>query len=213
MKTLHLITLSLVTVVFAGNMNAQSSQYSTAMRENLEKMSKWSESPQSLAATFERIAQAEKNQWLPYYYAAYSAIIQSFKEPNAEQRDKILDQVQNLLDAAGKLNPDSSECMVLQGYLYVARIQVNPMNRGAEYSQMANESFDKAIRLNPENPRGYYMKGVTVLNTPDFFGGGKVPAKPILAQAMAKFENFKPATPFSPNWGKENCQKQFAACQ
>jgi len=212
MKTLHVIFL-FTTLFFVGKLNAQSNQYATAMKGNLEKMSTWSEPPQSLAAAFERIAQAEQNQWLPYYYAAYATIIQSFNESGTEQRDQTLDKAQTLLDAAGKLSSDSSECMVLQGYIYVARIKADPMSRGAEYSQKANEAFDKAIRLNPENPRGYYMKGVTVLNTPDFFGGGKGPAKPILAQAMAKFETFKPATAFSPNWGKENCQKQFAACE
>ena len=56
------------------------------------------------------------------------------------------------------------------------------------------------------------MKGITVLNTPDFFGGGKAPAKPILTQAAAKYETFKPSSPFSPNWGKEECQKQLATC-
>ncbi len=213
MKTLNVFYFLIGSVFFAGNINAQSNQYATAMKDNLEKMSNWSEPPQSLAAAFERIAKAEQNQCLPYYYAVYSTVTQSYNQSNADQKDKTLDQAQTYLDAAEKLNPDSSECMVLQGYLYIARLQVDPMGRGAEYSQKANEYYDKAIKLNPENPRGYYMKGVTVLNTPDFFGGGKGPAKPIFTLAMAKFETFKPSTLFSPNWGKENCQKQFAACQ
>lgn len=210
MKTLQ-ITLALFFLM--GITHAQSSQYASAMKENLDKMATSSEAPQSLAATFERIAQAEKNQWIPYYYAAFNTILQSFGISDAEVKDKTLDHAQSLLDAAFILQPDSSECMALQGFLYIAKLQVDPMNRGAEYSTKAHNAFDLAIRLNPENPRGYYLKGVTVLNTPDFYGGGKVPAKPILSQAVAKFDAFKPATPFAPDWGKQDCQKQFAACQ
>jgi hypothetical protein len=194
------------------NVSAQSEMYEKAMKENLGKMSDWSESPQSLTTAFEQIAAAEKTQWLPYYYAAYSAIVQSFTQSDAGMKDKTLDQAQVNLDAAVKLNPDISECMVLQGFLYVGRIQADPSNRGAEYSMKANESFDKAIEANPANPRGYYMKGVTVLNTPDFFGGGKEPAKPILTEAKEKFGSFVKSSPFSPDWGKQDCQTQLEAC-
>jgi tetratricopeptide (TPR) repeat protein len=210
MKTLQ---ITIVLFFMMGITHAQSPQYATAMKENLEKMGAWSEAPQTLAATFERIAQAEKNQWLPYYYAAYATIIQSFSIKEADVKDKTLDHAQSMLDNAFILQPDSSECMALQGFLYIAKLQVDPMSRGAEYSTKANEAFEQAIKLNPENPRGYYLKGMTVLNTPDFYGGGKVPAKPILTQAVAKFEAFKPASPFAPDWGKQDCQKQLAACQ
>jgi tetratricopeptide (TPR) repeat protein len=210
--TLNLIILSM-SIIFSVRSNAQSDQYVSAMKTNLEKMATQGESFQSLSASFERIALAEKNQWLPYYYAAYANVVQSFGLTVADERDKALDQAQKFLDAALNLKSDSSECMALQGYLHVARLQIDPMTRGGEYVNKATESFDKAIALNPENPRGYYLKGITVMHTPDFMGGGKASAKPILTLAMAKFETFKPASPFSPNWGKENCKKQVLACE
>jgi len=210
MKTLQSIAIFLVLV---GPAQAQSPQFAPAMKENIEKLSKWSEPPQTLAATFERIAQAEQSQWLPYYYAAYATIIQSLSIKEADLKDKTIDHAQSLLDASSILQPDSSEYFVMQGFLYIAKLQVDPMARGAEYSMKAQAAFDNAIRLNPENPRGYYMKGTVVLNTPDFFGGGKAPAKPILTEAAAKFDSFKPATPISPDWGKQECQKQLASCQ
>jgi hypothetical protein len=91
-------------------------------------------------------------------------------------------------------------------------LSADPQGRGAEYSIKANETFDWAIRLNPENPRAYYMKGITVLNTPEFFGGGKTPAKPILTLAIAKFEKPLSSEVFFPNWGKEDCLKQLERC-
>jgi hypothetical protein len=176
------------------------------------KITNWSEAPNVLAANFERIAMAEHNQWLPFYYATLATVINSFSQPE-NMKDKVLDHAQGMLDSAFLLKPDSSECMVLQGFLHIARIMVDPMGRGMEYSQKANEAFETSIKLNPENPRGYYIKGMTVMNTPENFGGGKAMAKPILSTAMAKFESFKPATSLSPNWGKEDCKKQLDNCQ
>lgn len=209
MKTLLII----IAFLMCGSIHAQSPQYATAMKENIDKMNPWSEAPQTLAANFERIAQAEQSQWLPYYYAAYATIIQSFTQQAMDIKDKTLDHAQDLLDAVVSLHPDSSECLVLQGLLYTARLQADPMGRGAEFSVKANAAFDKAMKLNPENPRAYYLKGTVVLNTPDFYGGGKAVAKPILTTAIAKYEAFKPASPLSPSWGKQDCEKQLAACQ
>lgn len=209
MKNLLIIIAFLV----CGSIHAQSPQYAATMKETLDKMNPWTEAPQTLAATFERIARAEQSQWLPYYYAAYATIIQSFTQQATDLKDKTLDHAQDLLDAVATLHPDSSECLVLQGMLYVARLQAEPMTRGAEFSGKSNAAFDKAIALNAANPRAYYLKGAVVRNTPDFYGGGKAAAKPILTNAMVKYESFKPAYPMAPNWGKQDCEKELAACQ
>lgn len=212
MKTLQFFAgvILFLTLSFSGK--AQSEQYVPAMKENIEKINHWSESPKMLAATFERIAQAESNQWLPYYYAAYANIINSFTLSASDAKDQVLDHAQDILNKAFGLHPDSSECMVLQGFLYIAKLQVDPTTRGAEYSQKANEAFDEAIRLNAANPRAYYMKGSTVLHTPEFFGGGKKPAKPILETALAKYEAFVPSGDLSPNWGKDDCKRDLDSC-
>ena len=213
MNKLKVMLVSLVLFVSVSSF-AQSDKYVNAMKESLQKLSEnFTDNLQPVSAQFERIAQAEQTQWLPYYYAAYFTALQTYIKPDNTTSDKILDKAQSMLDEALKLHPDSSECMVVQGFIHVGRIMVDPMNRGAEYSQLANAAFQKSIVLNPANPRGYYMKGVTVMNTPDFYGGGKIPAKPILTEAMAKFEAFKPSSPLAPNWGKDQCQTQLAACQ
>jgi len=213
MNKLKAVLVSLILFVSVSSF-AQSDKYVNAMKENLQKLSEnFTENLQPVSAQFERIAQAEQTQWLPYYYAAYFTALQTYIKPDNTTSDKILDKAQSMLDEAFKLHPDSSECMVVQGFIHVGRIMVDPMNRGAEYSQLANTAFQKSIVLNPANPRGYYMKGMTVMNTPDFYGGGKIPAKPILTEAMAKFEAFTPSSPIAPNWGKDQCKQQLDACQ
>ncbi len=213
MKTIQILLLISLFLGISMFSKAQSEQYLAAMKSNVQKLNTWGDAPQNLAATFERIAQAEKTQWLPYYYASYANLISSFSLKTPEEKDKLIDHAQSLLDIASALNPDSSELMALQGFLYVTYLSSDPMGRGAEYSMKANDAFDKAIALNAKNPRGFYLKGITVLNTPDFFGGGKKPAKPILEKAAAAYASFIPVSEIYPTWGKDDCSKQLASCE
>jgi len=68
-KILFSATLTLIaTASFA-----QSDRYMSAMKNNIAAIDTSFKNPAnllSLANNFERIATAEKNQWLPYYYAA-----------------------------------------------------------------------------------------------------------------------------------------------
>jgi hypothetical protein len=213
MKTIQLLFVAAMLLSFSAFSKAQSDQYSAAMKANVQNLNMWADAPQNLAATFERIAQAEKTQWLPFYYASYANIINSFTLKEAEQKDKVLEHAQSLLNMAFSLYPDSSELMALQGFLYVASISADPNGRGAEYSMKANQAFDKAIALNSKNPRALYLKGVTVLNTPDFYGGGKKSAKPILEKAMAAYDLYVAVSEIYPTWGKNDCSKQLASCE
>lgn len=212
MKKVSFISVALV-LFFSCHLFGQNEKYVTAMTDNFKKLSEnFNDNLLPVTAQFERIADAEKSEWLPYYYAAYYTALQTFVKSDKTNNDQLLDKAQAMLDKAFSLKPDSSECYVVQGFILVGRIMVDPMSRGAEYSQQANGAFQKSIDLNPANPRGYYLKGSTVLNTPEFYGGGKNAAKPILTQAIFKYEAFKPASPLHPNWGKEQCQAQLNAC-
>jgi hypothetical protein len=44
----------------------------------------------NLANNFERIATAEKNQWLPYYYAAFCQVNLGFIEKDNEKKMHLL---------------------------------------------------------------------------------------------------------------------------
>ena len=69
---------------------AQSEQFAGAMKQQmalLDSGSTWSPAGMQQAAnTFERIADAEKTQWLPYYYAAYCRVNEAFLTENKSAR-------------------------------------------------------------------------------------------------------------------------------
>jgi hypothetical protein len=74
-------------------------------------------------------------------------------------------------------------------------------------------ALDKAIKADPNNPRIYYLNGQTLMNTPEAFGGGKAVAKKLFEKSLELYKTFKPASPFHPNWGKEEAEQLLAACQ
>jgi hypothetical protein len=158
------------------------------------------------ANMFERIARAEKDQWLPYYYSAYSLVVLSYDVRDNEERDEILDIAQGLLDSALYRAPDESEIHVLQAFLYPSRILVDPTVRGMTYVEKMFQTIETAKNLNPDNPRAYFLEAVNRLNMPPSFGGGAEVAKPIFEKAAEKFEAFQTDDPLWPKWGKEENQ-------
>jgi hypothetical protein len=197
------------------NAQGQEDRYVTAMLGAMEKMEQASD-PSDLiesASRFERIATAEKSRWMPYYYASYSLVAMSFDENDGRKKDQILDRAQELLDKAMALEPNESELHVLQAFLYPSRIMVDPMGRGMLYIQKAFASLETAKKLNPDNPRIYFLEGINKLNLPPSMGGGVDAGKPILEEALQKFEAFTNEDPLWPGWGEEPTREELEKLQ
>ncbi|MFH0758601.1 MAG: hypothetical protein V2B15_15035 [Bacteroidota bacterium] len=183
----------------------QNDRYTQVMLETLEKLNHASGNEATLACAgqFERIASAEKELWLPYYYGAYSLIVLSFGETDGMKKDQILDRAQQNLDKALGLNPHESELHALQAFLYPSWVTVDPMARGMQYIEKMAESLKKAKTSNPENPRALFLEAIHTLNMPPAMGGGPEIAKPIFERADSIFTAFHNDNPLWPAWGKE----------
>jgi hypothetical protein len=208
MKTVLTFVMSL----FLLTANGQSSRYEQAMLDAMEKMNNASSTGEYIEAAnlFERIGQSEKKEWLPQYHAAFMYLLAGFQEEDMTKKDPYFDKAQHFLDMAFQLTQENSELFVLQAFIYPGRIAVDPMNRGVELMGKMNAAIDNAIRLDPENPRSYYLQAVILLNMPVEFGGGPGVAKPLFEKASEKFDNFIPESPLSPNWGKEQNEEELS---
>jgi hypothetical protein len=198
---LLILTLSMISIWTWG----QEERYTNAMLSAIEMLDQASDPSHFIesANRFERIATAEKSLWMPYYYASYSLVVMSFDEADGGKRDQLLDRAQQLLDRALELEPRESELLVLQAFLYPSRIMVDPIGRGMTYMEKMFASLETARKLNPENPRIYFLEGVNKLNLPPSMGGGVQVAQPILEEALLKFEIFRNDDPLWPHWGEE----------
>jgi len=196
--------LILATILLSG-IGYANDAYQKAMSQSIEKLFQAKTISQyvEVANQFERISQIEKSEWLPMYYASFAYIMISFQEAENAKKDQYLDQAQKYLDQAMAIDPNESELYMLQGFLYPSRITIDPMARGMIYMGKMNESLDKALTLNPDNPRVYYLRATMTYHMPEAYGGGAAKALPLFQAAAEKFQIFKPKTEISPNWGKE----------
>jgi len=201
--------------ILAGIVYGQDDIYFKTMKNTLFEMDTAvsMESMQLIANKFERIANVEKDKWLPNYYASFTYVLMSYREEDNKIKDQYLDKAEELLEAAIALNEKESEIYALKGMLEQARIQVDPMTRGMIYSQKADKSLQKAEKLNADNPRIYYIKAMGVLYTPAMFGGGMDKACPIFKTAYEKFEKFSPSNEIAPKWGKEINNENYEKCK
>jgi len=165
---------------------------------------------QKSANKLERIAEAEKDEWLAYYWAAYCNVMLMNYEEDQDKGKQLLDKTDVFLLKADSLSPNNSEIYVLRGWWYSSQMRFggSPM----KYGPLSGQAMDKAIELDGNNPRAYTMKAIGVFYTPSAFGGGKDKAKPIFETALKKFETFLPASEIHPDWGEEFTLEMYKKC-
>ena len=193
---------------------AQSPKFNDAMSKALKEMDtvKTAEQFLSVSNKFERIALAEKNQWLPFYYAALARVTSQFIIEDHSKTDEVLDVAQKHANTADSLSPNNSEIMVLKSMILGGRIMVDPMTRGQLYGMQSMMLINQAMQTDPNNPRAYFVMGQSLFYTPVQFGGGKDPGCKMMQTAKEKYAIFKPASPLHPNWGEEELDQQLKQC-
>jgi hypothetical protein len=209
MKTIISISAILLGITFS----AISSNYEEVMKSNIEKiyLSGTTNELTDLANRFERIASAESSEWLPAYYAAYCYVRSTFMEKmEAEQIHQKLDIAQKHIDKLMRSHDNESEIYTLQALVY--QIRITDMSKGFKFSGMSNEALGVAEKLNPDNPRVYYLRGSNTFHTPKMFGGGAKNAKPYLEKASEMYKHQKPENGLMPTWGSGHINELLKMC-
>lgn len=195
---------------------AQSDKYTGGMKKSLALLdsAKTTADFQSAAAAFERIGEAEKTQWLPYYYAGLALTTAGWMDSKLD-KDANGEKVKALCDKAEALtsdNADKSEILTIRNMATTQQMLVDPQNRWMTYGQEADGYIQKGIQLNANNPRLYYLQGAGIFGTPEQFGGGKAKAKPVLEKAVALYKAEQPKALY-PDWGRKQAEEMLAQCQ
>jgi len=182
-------------------------RYTDAIRKGITMMDSAHTAASNLenANYFERIANAEPNQWLAQYYTALTLIYVAYDESkDAETRDVTYDKAMEFANKADKLKPSNSDVYALKGYITFMKMAVAPQARAMSMIPASNALIEQAIVLDPENPRALLMKGQNLFYTPEAFGGGKTKAAELLKLASAKFDAEK-ISGIEPSWGRRRC--------
>lgn len=212
MTRIFIAILSLITLTGY----AQSEKYIEAMKKNLARFDsvKTAEEYQSLAATFERIGDAEKTEWLPYYYSSLALLTPGWADPKID-KDANATKIKSILDKADPLvkeNTDKAEVLAIRNMTATQQMLVDPQTRWQNYGQEGANYLKQAKELDPNNPRLAYLEGAGIFGTPEQFGGGKLKAKPVLEKAVELFKAEKPK-PMHPQWGQKIAEDMLAQCK
>ena len=210
------ILLFVSIISFCNLLFAQSDKYVAAMKKNISMLDSAMAKGNAaeLANNFERIGDAEKTQWLPYYYASYCTVLTTYTEQDKSKVDAIADKAEQLISKSEQIaGKENSETDVIKSMIASAHMMVDPMSRYMQYGKTSSDNIANAKKLDPTNPRPVYLEGTTKFYTPETFGGGKAPAEALFKQALIMFAMFKPAGELYPTWGKATTDYFINLCQ
>jgi hypothetical protein len=192
--------------------SAQSEKFVKAMetRVALVDSNNNADSWKDLANAFERIAEAEKTEWLPYYYAAFAQVMAGYASmpmdgsmgDNSAICDPFADKAEQLIGKAEALSQENSEIFCVKKMMYSLRMMGNPMARYMTDGPKATEALERAKTLNENNPRVYILQGQDKFYTPEQYGGSKEEAKKLFEKANEIFMVTKPGNSIEPQWGR-----------
>jgi hypothetical protein len=204
-------TLLAIALLISMTAAAQSDKYTQAMQKNIPLIdsAKTVDQLQSLAGTFDRIGDAEKTQWLPYYYAALAQTWIGWfpttdKDANAQKINAYL--------AKAEAIEKNAETYAVENMAATQQMMVDPQNRWMTNGKDAGAALQKGLALDPNNPRLYYLQAMSLFSTPPQYGGGKDKAKPVFEKSVALYKSAQPK-PLYPTWGQTQAEAYLAQCK
>ena len=205
-------TLIIFALLIGLGARAQSDKYMAAMQKNITLLdsAKTVDQLQSMAGTFDRIGDAEKTQWLPYYYAALAQTWIGWR-PEVADKDANAQKINAYLAKAEAIEKNA-ETYAVENMSATQQMLVDPQSRYMTNGKDAAEALQKGLAIDPNNPRLYYLQGMSLFGTPPQFGGGKDKAKPVFEKSIALFKAAQPK-PLYPTWGQKQAEAQLVLCQ
>ena len=215
MKSKFRLSLVLVwlTVLFA---QAEDDKYVTTMKKQILAVyqAQTVESLAEVVNTFDRISAAEKEKWEPLYYAAFGRVMMATRETDNKKKDAYLEIALKNVEAAKQIaSADVSEVVALEGFVYMMMVTVDPASRGQLYSGKAFAAYQKALQINPNNPRALSLLAQMQYGTAKFFNGSTDEACQTGQEAVAKFKEDKDEISLKSIWGKGMAEKFLSQCK
>ena len=201
----------ILAIVLIGStlVNAQD-RYSSGMEKAFEL---WQNQKTTEASNlFERIATAEPDKWLPYYYVSQINTVISFGEKDEEKLSKQLEKAKEFLDVAKAISPDNPEILIQEALINTAWIAFDGVTYGMTLSPKNVQLYQKALEIAPDNPRVILSKAEWDMGSARYFGKDTTPYCKDVERALELFATFNSETPFYPTWGEERAKEVLENC-
>ena len=102
----------------------------------------------TLANTFERIGNAEKSRWQPFYYASFCYVVMAYTIEDKSRIDVLADKAESILQKAEIIDANNSEVTCLFAMIVSCRLLVDPVSRFQEKGPEIHRLLSKAKQEN-----------------------------------------------------------------
>lgn len=164
-------------------------------------------------ALFERIAKAEKDNWLPPYYVATIEILTSFGLKDEAKLTAKLKKAQEFLDEATSVSANNPEILITQALLNTAYMAFDGQKYGMTMSMKNGQLYAKALKIAPENPRVIMSKAEFDMGTARFFKQSTEPFCKDIKRAIELAKKEKITEAFYPRFMVKRAKQVLAKCQ
>ncbi|MHA7864582.1 hypothetical protein [Flagellimonas marinaquae] len=189
--------------------NAQD-RYATGMEKAF---ALWEEQKMMEAShLFERIATAEPDKWLPYYYVSQINTMISFGETDEAKLSNQLEKAKEFLDVAKAISPNNPELLIQEALINTAWIAFDGATYGMTLSPKNAQLYQKALEIAPKNPRVILSKAEWDMGSARYFGKDITPYCKDVERALELFATFNSEIPFYPTWGEERAKEVLENC-
>ena len=205
-KATFILTIFFTTVLFAQD------QYTKGMGKAMEL---WGEGKTTEASNlFERIAMAEDDNWIPYYYVALVNTTASFGEKDVAKMTQQLEKSKEFIDIAKNISPDNAELLILEAMTNTAWIAYDGATYGMTLSGKNTQLYNEALALAPKNPRVVLSKAEWDMGAARWFGKDTAPYCKDVKRAVELFATFSAGEdPFYPKWGPDQAERVLQQCK
>lgn len=162
---------------------------------------------------FERIAAAEKENWLPPFYAATIEILGSFGIKDETILNAKLTKAQSLLDNATAVSENNPEILITQALLNTAFIAFDGQRYGMTMSGKNSQLYAKALQIAPKNPRVILGNAEWNMGAAQFFGQSTKPYCDEIKRAIELGKEEKIEIPFYPQFQVQRAEEVLKKCE
>jgi len=205
-KLLFTLCLFITTIITSAQTN-----YDKGMQKAFQL---WGENKtQEASQLFERISNAEKNNWLPAFYVATIEILDTFTIKDEVKLNSKLEKAQKFIDIATNISPNNPEIIINQALLNTSYINFDGQKYGMTLSGKNNALYEKALQIAPKNPRVVLSKAEWDMGTAKFFGKSTKPYCNQIEEAITLFEKEKDLPKYHPSKGLKRAKNILDQCK
>ncbi|MGL4584792.1 MAG: tetratricopeptide repeat protein [Flavobacterium sp.] len=204
MKKLFILVCSVFSVVCFGQ-----SKYELGMQKALQQWQ--SGQPKEAVAMLDRIAMSDKDNWIPVYYKVFISITGGFNNPKADDIEDIVAANRIVIDQW--LDKGGSEWYVLKGMNETLELMTDPMSKGMTQTPIITKAYDKAVELDPTNPRAVFSVASFQIGSAKYMKVDMPYYCKMLEKSIELFDKQKSDVPFYPSWGKDMAVKSLEQCK